>query len=202
MPAARVLVGWFTASICFWTGRCLADGCPGNPNQSIGPDIVVADITLPANYIVSGTREAMSFGADACNLGNQEVRWESCPDTTHPVFGSNLYRWTLVSGATRFEQVGQSWIKHGVGAEQGLTCCANCQPGSFTSLGRGCSDMYTAQHAADQSSLGPKYLVNALTCVFPSGMCGVRPSGGNSGRLEVEVADLVATNGGASAVVR
>src|SRR5438270_482012 len=98
---ARVL--WAAVVICAcgtWAAR--GQGCPGSPNQSHGPDVVVANVTGPSNYPVSGTRAALALGSDACNLGDVEVHWEACPETTHPVFGGNLYRWSTVNGATRF----------------------------------------------------------------------------------------------------
>src|SRR5262245_29229807 len=172
-------------------------GCPGSPSQAHGPDVVVSNITGTENYGANGTRTAFTIGADACNFGDQQVDWFACPATNHPVFGGGLYRWQTVNGATRFEQIGQSWLKHGFGSDQGTFCCANCQPGPFTRLGCGCDDAYFAFQAGDQFSLGPKYLVNAHTGVYPEFMCSVNPSGGNAGRLEVEMADLAPSSGGA-----
>ncbi len=178
-------------------------GCPGSPTQSQGPDVMVIKITGPSNFSSVNGREALTFGADACNLGNQPVQWFACPATTHPVFGGNLYKWSTVNGATRFEQVGQSWLKHGFGADQLHSCCINCQPfGNNTQLGRGCSDAYISTQSAQQSSLGPKYLVNAHTGIYPAGACSAHPTGGNTGRLEVEIADLAVTSGGPGASVR
>src|SRR5438552_1892641 len=106
----RVLVTLLAASACICTTRpALADGCPGSLAQSHGPDVIIARLTGPSNFTFAGTREALTFGSDACNLGDQQVLWEPCPATTHPVFGGNLYRWSTVNGGTRFEQVGQSW---------------------------------------------------------------------------------------------
>src|SRR5437667_9349017 len=124
MPRKQVGVWVIPALLSIWVARsALGEGCPGSTTQSHGPDVVVARLMGPANYPVAGTRAALTFGSDACNLGDQEVHWEACPETTHPVFGSNLYRWSTVNGATRFEQVGQSWLKHGFGADQNTTCC-------------------------------------------------------------------------------
>jgi len=168
----------------------------------VGPDVVVADITGPGNFNSAGILEAMTFGADACNVGDQPVVWLACPNNTHPVFGGNLYKWQTVGGATRFEQVGQSWLKNGFGADQAPTCCTNCIPyPDDTHLGLGCSDAYVASQMAQQSSLSPKYIVNAHTGFYPTG-CTVHPSGANAGYLQVDMADLVSTLGGAGAAVR
>jgi hypothetical protein len=201
-PSRIVILLIFTAAALCPLSPALGSGCPGSPNQSHGPDVVVSSITGPENYLADGTRAAITFGADACNLGDQLIDWFACPATTHPVFGGNLYRWSTVNGATRFEQIGQSWLKHGFGADQGSACCPNCQPGPFTRLGVGCDDAYLAFQAGDQNSLGPKSLVNAHTGVYPSSMCFTNPSGGNAGLLEVEMSDLVASPGGIDAPVR
>lgn len=180
----------------------LASGCPGNPGQSVGPDVIVGDITGPSNYTVSGGLEALSLGTTSCNLGNAQLKWDQCPANTHPVIGGNLFRWNTVSGATRFEQVGQSWLKHGFTALQGTTCCSNCQSsGTGTRLGIGCSDPYSSDRNGQQGLLGPKYTVNAHTGVYPAA-CATHPSGGNLGRLEVATSDLIATTGGAGATTR
>ncbi len=109
--AIMVVVFAFSQSTHFAYGS----GCPGSPDQSHGPDVVVSDLSGPDNFSVSVTREALTFGTDACNMGDEEVLWEDCPATTHPVFGGNLYKWYKVNGATRFEQIGQSWLKHSLG---------------------------------------------------------------------------------------
>lgn len=183
--------------------EAFGSGCPGNPAQSQGLDVMVIKITRPSNFASVNGREALTFGADACNLGNQPVLWEACPATTHPVFGGNLYKRSTVNGATRFEQVGQSWLKHGFGADQLHSFCADCQPfGNNTQLGLGCSDAYISTQSAQQSKLGSKYLVNAHTGVYPVGACNIHPTGGNTGRLEIEIADLAVTAGGPGASVR
>ena len=67
-------------------------------------------------------------------------------NTDHPVIPQNFYR---MSGGTtntdRFEQVGQSWLKHAftaVGTLCGLGC--NTSGVNGTHLGLGCSDPYGA----------------------------------------------------------
>lgn len=183
-------------------GDAGAAGCPGDASQSHGPDVVVANISGPSNYRAAAALEALTFGSDACNLGDQQVLWDACPANTHPVFGGNLYKWHTVNSATRFEQIGQSWLKHAASANQDVLCCSNCQPsGTFARLGIGCSDPYSSFLNGTQSGLGPKYPINAHTGAFPTG-CPLNPSGGNTGRLEVEISDLVLTNGGAAATTR
>ncbi|HUN79904.1 MAG TPA: hypothetical protein VMV81_00170, partial [Phycisphaerae bacterium] len=79
--------------------------------------------------------------------------------------------------------------------------CANCiPPGVENRLGVGCSDAYSANQFM-QSELGPRSQINAHTGAFPAG-CVTHPSGGNTGLLEVDIADLAATDGGTGAPVR
>src|SRR5262249_43163811 len=68
-------------------------GCPGTPTQTVGPDVIVGDISGPLNFASNASFEALVFGSEACNLGDQEAQWDACPATTHPVFGGNLYKW-------------------------------------------------------------------------------------------------------------
>lgn len=204
MPSNRVVVGLIAALVCLGSTRgAFASGCPGSPSQSVGPDVMVTRISGTVNFNPIEDFEAFTIGADACNLGNQEAQWQACPATTHPVFGGTIHKWHTVDGATRFEQVGQGWLKHGFGANQYASCCSNCQSaGTLTRLGRGCSDAYVGSQSAQQVSLGPKSLVNPHTGIYPQAMCSTHPSGGNMGRIEVRISDLTLTPGGDSAAVR
>lgn len=177
------------------SAQVVACGTPG------GPDVIVGSITGPQNYTASGTLEALSLGTTSCNMGNQTLRWNQCPANTHPVIGGNLYRYRTENGAGQFEQVGLSWLKHGFTALAGNVCCTCQNPGTGTLLGIGCSDPYTASRNGSQSGLGPRYLVNAFTGAYPAS-CPPNPTGGNTGRIEVQTSDLVATAGGAAAAVR
>jgi hypothetical protein len=159
-----------------------------------GPDVIVGDITGPANYSAIGGYEALSLGSYSCNMGTQPVGWHAGTNQ-HPVIGGELYRYKVVNGAGRFEQVGLSWLKHGFYALSNNLCCNNCQPTDGSILGVGCSDPYTASRNGDPTGMGPRYQVNAHTgfFIYPP----PAPSGGNTGRLEVAVTDLeVSSSGG------
>ena len=172
----------------------------GGTGLTNAPDLVVGDITGPANYAVSAGYDAISLGTTSCNIGNLNVQWNALPANTHPVIGGNLYRYSTVNGATRFEQVGQSWLKHAFTALTGSICCS-CNGMGGSVLGVGCSDPYTATRNGNQAGLGPRYQVNAFSGSYPAAT-PPRPSGGNFGRLEFAVSDVVATPGGAAAPVR
>src|SRR5262249_49068686 len=69
----------------------------------------------------------------------------------------------------RFEQVGQSWLKHGFTALAGTVCSAPGQcvvPPSGAHLGVNCSDPYDNNLNGSQTRLGPKNDVNPNTGVF------------------------------------
>ncbi len=120
----------------------------GAPQGGVpGPDIIVGDLPSMEQYgagAVQGvTQVGLGVGTTSCNNGNVEVDWFELPDTDHCVIPQNLYR---MSGGTsnndRFEQVGQSWMKHAFFALQDNECGFGCTPSSTggTHLGVGCSD--------------------------------------------------------------
>lgn len=162
-------------------------GSPG------GPDVIVGDITGPQNYSAAGSLEALSLGTYSCNVGDVWLNWFANTNQ-HPVIGGELYRYSVVGGAGRFEQVGLSWLKHGFFALSNQLCCSGCVGTDGTHLGVRCSDPYTAGRNGTQSGLGPRFQVNANTGFFNYPPHHT-PSGTNTGRIEVDVSDLAASNG-------
>ena len=126
------------------------------------------------------------------------------PQTDHPVVPQNLYR--MSGGANndaRFEQIGQSWMKHTFLALEDSVCgncnTSGCQTGSH--LCPGCSDPYTSGLNGDQGSIGSRAWINPFTGSFPS--TANNHSGhshnGVSHRILVETSDLIpGQNPGAS----
>ncbi len=159
---------------------------------SSGPDVMAGDIQQVANYNASGGLEALSLGTTSCNLGTVWVNWIANTNQ-HPVISGNLYRFKVVDGAGRFEQVGLSWPKHTFFALSGTVCCTSCSA-DFTGahLGVGCSDVNSAMSNGTQGEMGPRYQVDAYTGVFT--YPPPHPSGGNTGRLEVSISDLEPSN--------
>ncbi len=157
-----------------------------------GPDVIVGVLTGPQNYAASsgvGALDAVSFGTTSCNMGTQTLHWDALPQNTHPVIGGNLYKFKVVNGSGRFEQIGLSWLKHGFLALANSDCCTCQNPGTGALLGIGCSDPYTASRNGTQSGLGPRWQVNAHTGGYPAAN-PVAPSGGNNGRIQVLTTDL------------
>ncbi len=163
---------------------------------STGPDVVVGDMHQEFNVTsdqVGGIwYDAFAVGTYSCNIGTVNLQWNQAPATTHPVIGQNFYRYyTAADGATRFEQIGQSWLKHGFFALQDNLCCTCSGSGSGSALGVGCSDPYSASRNAGQSGAGPKWQVNPSTGVHIHPISNPGGYSANTGRrLRIAIDDL------------
>ncbi len=136
-----------------------------------GPDVIVGDIEDIEEGGNTMSQVGLDVGTDSCNNGDQPVDWFALPNTDHPVVPQNLYR---MSGAAnnndRFEQIGQSWMKHTFEALEESVCStcntSNCQTG--THLCPGCSDPYCCGLNGEQNQLGSRAWINPFTGSFPS----------------------------------
>ena len=179
---------------------------PSAPNAAAfvpGPDVIVGDLTDLQQFGGSGTQVGLAMTTISCNQGAEELNWLGMPATDHPLIPQNLYRMSGGAGNNeRFEQIGQSWIKHAFLALQEDFCGLGCSssPTVFARLGSGCSDPYTADLNADPTGLGSRAWVNPFTGAFPGGVTlnGEPTAQGHSGhahsgvshRLVVEAGDL------------
>jgi hypothetical protein len=160
-----------------------------------GPDVIVGDIEDIEEGGNTMSQVGLDVGTDSCNNGDQPIDWFALPNTDHPVVPQNLYR---MSGAAnnndRFEQIGQSWMKHTFEALEESVCStcntSNCQTG--THLCPGCSDPYCCGLNGEQNGLGSRAWINPFTGSFPS--TANNHSGhahdGVSHRIRVNVSDL------------
>ncbi|HYE60367.1 MAG TPA: choice-of-anchor X domain-containing protein [Phycisphaerales bacterium] len=189
------------ATLTTLAGQAMGQTC-GAPSQ--GPDVIVGDLPNTSNYTPVGGIDAFSMATTSCNLGNQNLLWNAFPANTHPAITQNMYRYKVVNGTGRFEQIGQSWLKHGFTALTGNVCCTCNNPGSGSLLGVGCSDPYTAERNASQNGLGPKYQVNASTGWFPTGgpATGTGGSGSVYRRLQFALSEVTNSAGGTAAAER
>src|ERR1700732_3630849 len=177
----------------------LRGGAQSNPEAVPGPDIIVGDLPSMAQFGSAGTQVGLGVETTSCNNGTQPVDWFALPNTDHPVIPQNLYR--MSGGASnndRFEQIGQSWMKHAFAALEGDDCGFGCNTSGCTGgthLCVGCSDPYDAGLNASQDGLGSRAWVNPFTGAFPSNSSN--HSGhihtGTSHRILVEVNDLNTT---------
>ena len=144
----------------------------------------------------SGTFVGLGVGTTSCNAGVVDLDWFQLPSNDHPVIPQNMYRMSGGADNTeRFEQIGQSWLKHAFTALTQNVCGYGCNGTGGTHLGSGCSDPYSASLNYSQSGLGSRAWVNPFTGAYP----GSNPSPashtghthtGTSHRVLVAMSDL------------
>jgi hypothetical protein len=128
------------------------------------PNVIVGDLFETQRWGKVGDITAFSIGTYSCNVGTCWLDWiTGNNDTRHPTIGQNAFR--LMNG--RFEQVGQSWLKHGFYALSDTLCSPACLPTDGEHLGVNCSDPYVSGLNGQQTRLGPKFEVNPLTGEHP-----------------------------------
>ena len=102
-----------------------------------GPDVIVGNLPEMEQYGHAGTQVGLAVGTDSCNRGTENVDWFALPNNDHPVVPQNLYR---MSGASnnndRFEQIGQSWLKHTFAAASSNDLWFGCNGVAGTILAR------------------------------------------------------------------
>jgi Carboxypeptidase regulatory-like domain len=173
-----------------------------------GPDVVVGDLNGLAQFgASSGTQVGLAVGTDSCNFGTVDLDWFALPSNNHPVIPQNLYR--MSGGPTndlRFEQIGQSSVKHAFTALTNNICGLGCNGVGGTRLGSGCSDPYSASLNSGPS-LGSRAWINPFTGVYPRGDSGTTNPNNHTGhthtgpshRILTEIVDLNTTlNAGAT----
>jgi hypothetical protein len=144
-------------------------GSPDVPTLVAGPDVIVGDLSSTQQFGTTGTQVGIAVGTTSCNNGDVSLNWIAMPNTDHPVIPQNMYR--MSGGATndeRFEQIGQSWLKHAFAAVNGNACGFGCSTSGGSGLRPGCSDPYGASLNASQSGLGSRAWVNPFTGAYPS----------------------------------
>jgi hypothetical protein len=133
-----------------------------------GPDVIVGDLNGLAQFQgSSGGQVGLAVGTDSCNAGVENLDWFANPSNNHPVIPQNMYR--MSGGATndeRFEQIGQSHVKHAFTALTQNLCGFGCNGTGGTRLGSGCSDPYDASLNAGPN-LGSRAWINPYTGAFP-----------------------------------
>src|ERR1041385_2100447 len=145
---------------------------PGTPTLTAGPDVIVGDLPSMVQLGNTGTQVGLAVATTSCNNGDQPINWFALPDTDHPVVPQNFYR--MSGGANnneRFEQIGQSWMKHTFGADELDQCNLGCTTNNctqWTTLCPGCSDPYDASENGDRMLIGSRAWINPFTGSFPS----------------------------------
>ena len=163
------------------------------PGTSPGPDVIVGDLPAMQQFGTAGTQVGLAIATTSCNAGTEDLDWFALPQTDHPVIPQNLYR--MSGGANndeRFEQIGQSWLKHAFAALTQDACNFGCNGVGGSHLGSGCSDPYSSGLNATQTGLGSRGWVNPFTGDYPStaNNHGGHAHDGVSHRIRVEIDDL------------
>jgi hypothetical protein len=174
----------------------------------VGPDVIVSTIGPSfTEYGASAGIGAYAVTTVSCNIGTQDAIWIDCTSgpqcNQHPVIGTQIYRLKSVAGATRFEQIGMSWLKHGFCAADAPNCgTPYVGNGSCDWLGLFATDTYGSGLNASQPGCGPRSEINAWTGVYPYPYvlgAGTGSPGGIFKRCQVLNSDLdPAQNAGAS----
>jgi len=188
-------------------GEIRADSLPATEGGVPGPDVIVGDVNGLAQFgSQSGTQVGLAVGTDSCNAGQVDLNWFALPNNDHPVIPQNLYRMSGGAGNNeRFEQIGQSSVKHAFTALTQNICGFGCNNVGGSHLGSGCSDPYSAGLNAGPS-LGSRAWINPFTGAYPRGDSATPPNNhtghthvGPSHRILTEVDDLnTALNPGAT----
>ena len=122
------------------------------------------DFAYYGSHLPNGEPEAMrirafSAASTSCNIGGTPAQWfqghSGGNAGKHPVIAQNAYR--LLDG--RFEQIGQSWLKHSFCAVSEPTC-GSCSNTGCSTLGVGCADTYWATLNGDHFYMGPRHEIN------------------------------------------
>lgn len=168
------------------------------PGTVPGPDVIVGDVYGLAQFGgSSGTQVGLAVGTNSCNFGTENLNWFALPNNDHPVIPQNLYR--MSGGAAndeRFEQIGQSSVKHAFTALTQNLCNLVCNGVGGTRLGSGCSDPYSASLNSGPN-LGSRAWINPFSGAYPRGDSATPPNNhgshthtGTSHRILTEIADL------------
>ena len=145
-----------------------------------GPDVIVGDLSgLTQPDSSSGTQVGLAVATDSCNAGTVDLDWIQTPSNDHPVIPQNFYR--MSGGATnddRFEQIGQSNVKHAFTALTNNLCGFGCNGVGGSHLGSGCSDPYSASLNSGGSghTLGSRAWINPFTGAYPRGDSATPPN--------------------------
>jgi hypothetical protein len=187
----KKLLTCFTFSLLLLLSNGSGISAPSAPRHvpdalNPGPDIITGLLGGLTQFGTEGTKVGLGEDAIICNVGNVLVNYIALPNPNHPIIPQNLYR--MSGGASnddRFEQIGQSWVKHTFEAADGNFCSPTCTGGDFSHLGVGCADFYSADQNATPDDLGSRAWVNPFTGVFQS------TANNHAGHVHTEVSHTI-----------
>ena len=155
-----------TVILLLYAAPLLADQPSSSPSEPRGPgggDMTFCQLFGLNQFGREGSLVGLAVATTSWNIGTADLQWFGSPAAEHPFIAMNLYRLK----DDRFEQIGQSWVKHGFFALGDTQCGGDCTfeagHGIGSWLGMGCTDTYSAPLNATQNGLGPRYEVNPWT---------------------------------------
>jgi hypothetical protein len=121
------------------------------------PDVTFCSLDSLAQYGREGDVVGLSMATTSWNIGSERLDWYKRPDWRHPYIVTNLYR--IKDGS--FQQIGQSWVKHGFYALSDSQCGPGCtEETDGSQLGVNCTDTYNVQTNAVQTSLEARFEID------------------------------------------
>ena len=175
---------------CLAAALCIASAQGQIICDQPGADAAIGLIQTPTNYVNAGSVDAFSLGVTICNVGSVPLGFFGSPSNQHPIMVQNLYRLKTVDGTARFEQIGMSWVFHTIFPISQTLCCTPCQPGDSNHLGVRCSCPEPSSFVGVQSTMGPRWQVNAFTGNFPMPPANPPFSTSVDRRLQAKAADI------------
>jgi hypothetical protein len=188
----------------------LATYSPPPPPPTSGPDVAVWAISDVSRDGTVSPKTAFSVGTTSYNPGDRPVDWRDVytapgnpSGASHlaPVIGGGVYK--LKNG--RFQQLSQSWLKHGYLSTNSNGGPGPCQtpPLGGDQLGVNCLDTYGSGLNGNQNYLGPRSAINPATGYYAPVVNG-QFSSGNAvfKRGQTNTTDLETSTGGSAAAVR
>jgi hypothetical protein len=183
----------------------------GIPTPTLGPDVITSNLpdVLRHGTSTDGTVTAYSVGTTSCNPGDYPCLWIDNstynPDfdvTRHPVISQNMYRLKSYGAYSRFEHLGQSWLKHGF-VSTNSSGCGVCEPSYIwrhstqsyqnvggDAIGVNCSDTYGASLNGSFTYLGAKNIVHPTIGTSPWTRNNGNGDATTKMRLQVRTADV------------
>ena len=127
-----------------------------------------------------GTQVGLAVGTDSCNAGIENLNWFALPNNDHPVIPQNLYR--MSGGPTnndRFEQIGQSSVKHAFTALTQNICGFGCNGVGGTSAWLRMLRSLFRRSERGAKPVGSRAWINPFTGFFPRGDSQTPPNNHN-----------------------
>ena len=183
----RKILSYFTLPLLLLLSNSSGNSAPRTAQSAPeglnpGPDIITGDgrtgMEDLEQFGSSGTQVGLGMSTTSCNAGNVPVDFFAMPNTNHPVIPQNLYR--MSGGASnddRFEQIGQSWVKHAFGADQTRRLRLWLHPGATSLILAWDAPILTPPiKMRTQDDLGSRAWVNPFTGVFQIDLPATTPA--------------------------